>query len=127
MVNLDWATAPGLANMVGVLGKARSGRDLPVLPPDFIGGMDHRDFPSNYRAHKFCDRLKTSSCARESYRHYVDWAGHFYLPESCWIIVTKAHILISLCMYIHELFLGRGISCCWPEGGGQNWLGTERW
>ena len=34
--------------------------DLPVLPPDFIGGMDYRDVPSDYRAHEYRDRLMAS-------------------------------------------------------------------
>ncbi|KAI2489733.1 hypothetical protein MHU86_24860 [Fragilaria crotonensis] len=54
--------------------------ELPLLPPDFIGGMDYRDVPSDYRAHEYLDRLKASSSAREGCRHYVDGARHTDLP-----------------------------------------------
>ena len=70
--------------------------DLPVLPPDFIGGMDYRDVPSDYRAHEYRDRLKASSSAREGCRHYVDGARHYNLPESCWKIDPSTHHFVDL-------------------------------
>ena len=97
MEDLDWASAPGSAGTVGVPG------GLPLLPPDFIGGMDYRDVPSDYRAHEYLDQLKASSSAREGCRHYVDGARHTDLPESCWIIDPNAHHFIDMHITINDI------------------------
>jgi hypothetical protein len=77
--------------------------ELPLLPPDFIGGMDYRDVPSDYRAHEYLDRLKASSSAREGCRHYVDGARHTDLPESCWIIDPNVHHFVDVHIAIDEI------------------------
>ena len=70
--------------------------DLPVLPPDFIGDMDFRNVPSDYRAHEYLHRLKASSSAKEGCRHYVNVAHHCGLPESCWIVDPNAHHFVDV-------------------------------
>jgi hypothetical protein len=69
----------------------------------FIGGMDYRDVPSDYRAHEYLDRLKASSSAREGCRHYVDGARHTDLPESCWIIDPNVHHFVDVHIAIDEI------------------------
>jgi hypothetical protein len=78
--------------------RARQGadKDLPPLPPDFIGGMDFRSVPTNYRAHEYRDRLKASPSAKEGCRHYVDGSRHYDLPESCWIVDPNAHHFVDV-------------------------------
>ena len=60
--------------------------ELPVLPPDFIAGVDLWTVPPDFRAHEFLNKLKTSNSAKFDCRHYVDGSHHYDLPESCWII-----------------------------------------
>ena len=85
--------------------RASQGADgeLPLLPPDFISGMDYRDVPSDYRAHEYLDRLKASSSAREGCQHNVDGARHTDLPESCWIIDPNVHHFVDVHITINEI------------------------
>jgi hypothetical protein len=65
--------------------------ELPLLPPDFIGGMDYRDVPSDYCAHKYLDRLKASSSAREGCRPVTltfVWSLAGLLIPTCIILLT---------------------------------------
>ena len=78
-------------------------KDLPPLPPDFIGGMDFRDVPSDYRAHEYRDRLKASPSAKEGCRHYVDGSRHYDLPESCWIVDPNIHHFIDVHVTINGI------------------------
>ncbi|KAI2513045.1 hypothetical protein MHU86_1336 [Fragilaria crotonensis] len=82
---------------------SQEGWRVALLPPDFIGGMDYRDVPSDYRAHEYLDRLKASSSAREGCRHYVDGARHTDLPESCWIIDPNVHHFVDVHIAIDEI------------------------
>ncbi|KAI2495151.1 hypothetical protein MHU86_19382 [Fragilaria crotonensis] len=60
--------------------------ELPMLPPDFIAGVDLRNVPPDYRAYEFRNQLKTSSSAKFDCRHYVDGSHHYHIPDSCWVI-----------------------------------------
>ncbi len=85
--------------------RASQGADgeLPLLPPDFICGMDNRDVPSDYRAHEYLDRLKASSSAREGCRYYVDGARHTDIPKSCWIIDPNVHHFVDVHITTNEI------------------------